>query len=35
METGLEGIQDALVSFAPGWTDKNELSDQIIEEEGI
>ena len=35
METGLDGIQAALDSPVPGWTDKNELSDQIIEEEGI
>jgi putative membrane protein len=35
METGLDGIQAALGSTVPGWTDKNELSDQIIEEEGI
>jgi len=35
METGLDGIQTALGSAVPGWSDKNELSDQIIEEEGI
>jgi len=34
METGLEGIQAALASPVPGWTGKNELSDEIIEEEG-
>jgi putative membrane protein len=35
METGLDGIQAALGSTVTGWTDKNELSDEIIEEEGI
>jgi len=35
METGLDGIQTALGSPVPGWDDKNELSDEIIEEEGI
>jgi len=35
METGLDGIQAALGSPPPGWTGKNELSDEIIEEEGI
>jgi uncharacterized membrane protein len=35
METGLDGIQAALVSPVSGWTDKNELTDEIIEEEGI
>ena len=35
METGLDGIHAALGSPVPGWTDKNELSDEIIEEEGI
>jgi putative membrane protein len=35
METGLDGIKAALGSSLPGWTDKNELSDEIIEEEGI
>jgi putative membrane protein len=35
METGLDGIQAALVSPVSGWTDKNELADEIIEEEGI
>jgi putative membrane protein len=35
METGLEGIQVALGSPVPGKTDKNELTDEIIEEDGI
>jgi len=35
METGLEGIQTALGSPVPGGNVKNELSDDIIEEEGI
>jgi putative membrane protein len=35
MEKGLDGIHAALGSTVTGWTDKNELSDQIIEEEGI
>ncbi len=35
METGLDGIHAALASPLPGWTDNNELSDEIIEEEGI
>jgi putative membrane protein len=35
METGLDGIHAALASPATGWTGKNELSDEIIEEEGI
>ena len=35
MESGLDGIQAALGSPVPGWTDKNELSDEIIEEEGV
>jgi len=34
MESGLEGIQAALASPVSGWTGKNELSDEIIEEEG-
>lgn len=34
METGLDGIHAALSSPESGWTDKNELSDEIIEEEG-
>lgn len=35
METGLEGLQAALGSPVSGWTDENELSDEIIEEEGV
>ena len=35
METGLDGIQTALGSPVSGWNDKNELSDEIVEEEGI
>lgn len=35
MERGLDGIQTALGSSAPGGSDKNELSNEIIEEEGI
>ena len=35
METGLDGLQTVLGSPVPGWTDKNELSDEIIEEEGV
>jgi putative membrane protein len=35
LETGLDGIQAALGSPVSGWTDNNELSDEIIEEEGI
>jgi len=35
METGLDGIQTALATPVQGWNDKNELSDEIIEEEGI
>jgi putative membrane protein len=35
LETGLDGIQSAIVSPVSGWTDKNELKDQIIEEEGV
>lgn len=35
MEKGLDGIEKALVSPAADWTGKNELSDQIIEEEGV
>lgn len=35
METGLDGIQAALGTPVQGLTDKNELSDEIIEEEGI
>jgi putative membrane protein len=35
METGLDGLRAALGSPPPGWTGKNELSDEIIEEDGI
>ncbi len=35
METGLDGIHVALASPVPGGTGKNELSNEIIEEEGI
>ena len=35
METGLEGIRAALGSPLPGSGSENELSDEIIEEEGI
>ncbi|MFO7671639.1 MAG: TPM domain-containing protein [Bacteroidales bacterium] len=35
LETGLDGIQTALGSPVKGWTDKNELTDEIIEEEGL
>ena len=35
METGLDGIQSALGSPLPGSSSENELSDEIIEEEGI
>ena len=35
LETGLDGIQNALGSPVKGWTDKNELTDEIIEEEGL
>lgn len=35
METGLDGIGAALGSPVPGQSGKNELSDEIIEEEGI
>lgn len=35
LETGLDGIRAALGSSAPGRTGKNELSDEIIEEEGV
>jgi putative membrane protein len=35
LETGLDGIRAALGSPVSGWTDKDELSDEIIEEEGI
>ena len=35
METGLDGIHAALGSPDSGWTDENELADEIIEEEGI
>lgn len=35
METGLSGIHTALNSTVPGGDGKNELSDEIIEEEGV
>lgn len=35
LETGLDGIREALGSPVTGVTDKNELSDEIIEEEGV
>lgn len=35
MERGLDGIQTALGPSAPGRSDKNELSNEIIEEEGL
>ncbi|MDF1575855.1 MAG: TPM domain-containing protein [Bacteroidales bacterium] len=35
METGLDGIRTALDSPVPGRTRTNELSDEIIEEEGL
>ena len=35
METGLDGIHAALGSPVSGWTGKNELPDEIIEEEGL
>lgn len=35
LETGLDGILKALGSPVPGGTGKNELSDEIIEEEGV
>ncbi|MFH0758457.1 MAG: TPM domain-containing protein [Bacteroidota bacterium] len=35
LETGLDGIRTALGSPVPGRTGRNELSDEIIEEEGI
>jgi putative membrane protein len=35
METGLDGIHAALGSTVKGGTGKNELSDEIIEEDGI
>ncbi len=35
LETGLDGIRTALGSPQPGWTDKNELTNEIIEEDGI
>ncbi len=35
METGLDGIRAALGSPVSGWSGKNELADEIIEEEGI
>ena len=35
MEAGLDWIQSALGSPGSGWTDKNELPDEIIEEDGV
>ena len=35
LETGLEGIRTALGPAQPGGTGKNEISNEIIEEEGI
>jgi putative membrane protein len=35
LETGLDGIRAALGSTQKGWTGKDELSNEIIEEEGI
>ena len=35
LETGLDGIRDALGSHGSGRIDNNELSNEIIEEEGI
>jgi putative membrane protein len=35
LETGLDGIRAALGSAVPGRTGRNELSNEIIEEEGI
>lgn len=35
MERGLDGIQTVLASSAPGRDHKNELSNEIIEEEGV
>jgi putative membrane protein len=35
LETGLDGIQTALGNPVKGWTGKNELTDEIIEEEGL
>jgi putative membrane protein len=35
LETGLEGIRTTLGSAQPGGTGKNEISNEIIEEEGI
>ena len=35
LETGLDGIRTALGSPQPGWTGKDEISNEIIEEEGI
>lgn len=35
METGLDGIRVALGTPVSDWSDKNELADEIIEEEGI
>lgn len=35
MDTGLDGIRVALADPGTDWSDKNELADEIIEEEGI
>lgn len=35
LETGLHGIRSAIASPLPGRTGKNELSDEIIEEDGV
>jgi putative membrane protein len=35
LATGLDGIHSALNAAAPGRREKNELSDEIIEEEGV
>ena len=35
LESGLDGIRTALGSPQPGWTGKDELANEIIEEEGI
>jgi putative membrane protein len=35
LESGLDGIRTALGSPQPGWTGKDELTNEIIEEEGI
>jgi putative membrane protein len=35
METGLDGLREAIGSQLPGSANENELSDEIIEEEGV